>query len=77
MTREERAERFAVALTSTSARYRAGCMSKTTWKSHTESLWGQVKAAGLYDEVLEQVDPALTGLRPPSEQRIVWEEREV
>lgn len=70
MTRQEQAERFARALQSTSDRYYRGCLSKATWKSHMASLWGQVRAAGLYDNVLELVDPALVGLRPTGEQRI-------
>jgi hypothetical protein len=68
--RQERVERFAVALRSTSARYLAGCMSKPTWKSHMGSLWGQVESAGLREQVESMVDPAMVGLRPFGEQRL-------
>lgn len=67
--RDEQIRRFAVALTDTSTRYRGGFMSHPTWKSHMASLWGQVMAAGLRADVMDQVDPALVGVRP------VWEQR--
>jgi len=70
VTRKELASKLAQALTSTSDRYLAGCMSRPTWSSHISSLWGQVDAAGLKKDVLKLVDPAKVGLRPLSEQRI-------
>lgn len=73
-TREEHIVRFVRALTNTSTSYRKGCMSKATWKDHMESLWGSARAKGVLNEVIEQVDPALVGLRPLSEQRIDWTE---
>lgn len=70
ISREEKITRFANALVSTSDSYHKGFMSKPTWKSHMESLWGQITALGLRENVEALVDPALVGLRPPSEQRI-------
>lgn len=46
---------FAKAINATTERMTSGYMSHASWKSHTISLWGSAKAAGVLDAVRKLV----------------------